>query len=76
MNEQPDTKNGEYDETKRKFKNDGAIAEKALLGDAPAIQKQKRRQEQQEEYFGIENHVKIRHGRYQRAQPDLHQRQG
>src|SRR5882757_6766236 len=65
----------EYDEAERELQDCSLIAEQTLLGNAPAVQKEKRRQKQQEEDIRLQCNAEIGHGGDDRAKSDLNERQ-
>lgn len=75
MNEEAGANHGEDDQPQRQFQNGRLVAEQALLGNAPAIQEQQWRQEQQEEQLRFQLVPCIENAGDHRAQGDLDQRQ-
>lgn len=53
MDEKTHTQDREHDQSQRQFQDRALVPEKTLFGDAPAVQKQKRRQEQEEKMSGF-----------------------
>jgi hypothetical protein len=74
VDQQADAEHGEDDEAERQLEDDALVAQQAFLGDAPAIEKQQRRQEQQEEQVRIERDAEIGDGGDDDAEGDLHER--
>eukprot|EP01031_Cornospumella_fuschlensis_P045019 gene45019-55072_t len=68
------TENVQQDEAKRELDDGGGVLEKLVLRDAPAIEEQERRQEQQEEHFRVEHHGHQARLVEQRAQRNLNER--
>ncbi|MNE34149.1 hypothetical protein D3C80_1278590 [compost metagenome] len=76
MDQEAETHHGEDHQTQGQLQNDHPVAEQRLLRDAPAIDEQQRRQEQQEEDVRPQVHRLAGDHHHARAQGDLHQRQG
>src|SRR6266849_760336 len=62
-----------YDEAECEFQDCSLVAEQTLLGNAPAVQKEKRRQKQQEEDIRLQCNAEIGHGGDDRAECDLNE---
>lgn len=61
MDQQARADHGEYHQAQRQFQDGRLVAEQALFGNAPAIQEQQRRQEQQEEQLRFQFMPGIEH---------------
>ena len=72
----PSADNGEDDQAERELKDGALVAEQPVLGNAPAVEKQQRRQEQEEKDLRVELDAEPGDRRDQPAQDDLDQRQG
>ncbi len=56
MDEQPDAEDGEDHQAQGQLQHHSPVAQQVMLGNSPAIEKEQRRQEQQEEDVGIQRH--------------------
>ena len=61
VDQQAGTDDGEHHQAERQFEDRALVAEQTLLGDAPAIKEQQRRQEQQEEHFRLQRVAAVEH---------------
>ena len=75
IDEVSDANDREDDEAEREFKDRRLVAKQTFLRNAPAIEKQQRRQEQQEEDVGFQFDAEIGHRGDERTDGDLNQGQ-
>jgi len=75
VDQQTGTHHGEHHQAECQLQNGALVAEQTLLGNAPSVQEQQRRQEQQEEHVRVQRVAAVEHAGNDRAQTDLYQRQ-